>query len=126
MQLLLVAAMLAAPTARPNEAGGQWVEMEQTEVHTAFMDEASIDTGTPRSVWLRIDYQRESDETGDKRTFFLMELDCGARTMAMVRYLGYDARGNQTNEGEVAPDERQPGRVAPDTLGARVLERVCR
>ena len=125
MSLLLAVAMLAAQSTAPNEAGGQWVEIERTDSHVINLDETSIErTGNLSRVWIRADYPQVSAETGDKRTFFQMQVDCSGRTIALIRYRGYDESGNRT--GESAISSPQPNQIAPDTAGAHLFERVCR
>ena len=127
MQLLFLAIALATQLETPSVERGQWVEMERRPEVTSYIDVANIGgSGQRRTVWIRADYATVSSNTGNSRTFFLMDVDCGPRSMALARYVGFDRTGNQTNAQVIAPERRQARPTQPNTMGGRVTARICR
>lgn len=121
---LLGAGLLLGLIAAPARA--EWVKIAEVGQTAYYLDAARIEVrGELRRAWQLRDW-KQHDEHGRRSARMLREYDCRAarnRVLAVTEFAGPMATGEQLRRTGFAPAPWES--IAPNTVGAVMLERVC-
>jgi hypothetical protein len=119
--VLLALALLVAGSAR-----AEWEKLAEAGDTVFYLDPATIEAkGDLRRVWQLRDW-KAPDDRGRRSARILREYDCREprnRVLAATEFDGPKGTGKRLRSSGFAPAPWEA--VAPDTVGALMLARVC-
>jgi len=127
----LVVAVLLAASAAPATAESQWTPVAQTEESVYLLDEASIQVRAGLlTAWELVEYAgpQQADGVLYRSQLNLRAYRCSDRSwdvLQVTRFAGPRRSGEAVLASNFPPSAAAWNRVAPESVAALMLDRVC-
>ena len=127
----LVVAVFLAASAAPSTAESQWTPVAQTEESVYLLDEASIQLrGGLLTAWELVEYAgpQQADGVLYRSQLNLRAYRCSDRSwdvLQVTRFAGPRRSGEAVLASSFPPSAAAWNRVAPESVAALMLDRVC-